>query len=52
MSRGNGKIVTNGKIPAIKSINQECHNKRQALSQLKRLKWISERFLSHENKNG
>ena len=39
MSRGNGKIVTNGKIPALKSINQECNNKRQALSQLKRLKW-------------
>ena len=39
MSRGNGKMVTNGKIATNGVKFQECSNKRQALSQLKRLKW-------------
>ena len=37
MSNGNGKMVLNGTKNGVKQ--QECNNKRQAMAQLKRVKW-------------
>ena len=51
-SKKNGNGNGNGKCPKCTSTpkSQECTNKRQALSQLKRKKWTNFKFLNEKQK--